>query len=583
MKEAALSAFIIPSNDPHFGEYIQEHFMSRGWISGFNGSAGTVVVTLKEAAIWTDSRYFIQAEKQLAGSGIELKKLKMPGTESIEMWISSRLEKNQSIGVDSSLFSFMEYNTLKQALNIFKIQLCNDPFEIIWNDRPKLRFNKISYMKEEIAGESVRSKHKRFVEALNIKENFIYLISLCDDIAWLCNIRGIDIEYNPLALSFSAVTKSNIHLFVNIKSLDENTSENLKKEGVIFHEYKDFNSFISDYPADVARVASPDKISIRNYNSAVKGGAHFIADTSRGGVIAGLKTIKNGTEVEGFRKAMILDGVAWVKLLMYVEKSLRKGDNFLTEKMIADKFAVIRSESSDYRGESFSPIVAFGKNAALPHYAPSGEPVYIKNEGFLLLDTGGQYIYGTTDSTRTIPLGSLNPEQRMDYSLVLKGMIALSMAKFPKGTRGSQLDILARGPICSAAKLYLHGTGHGIGHYLCVHEGPQSIRMEENPVTIEPGMVISNEPAIYEEDSYGIRIENTIHCKEWRENKFGKFYQFETLTVIPIDTSVVESKVLSGDQIEWLNSYNSSVFEKLNEYLSIDERKWLESKTTRLN
>jgi Xaa-Pro aminopeptidase len=583
MREMALSAFIIPSNDTHFGEYIQDYFMCRGWISGFDGSAGTVVVTLKEAALWTDSRYFIQAENQISGTGIVLKKLKMPGTESVETWLSAKLENNQSVGIDSSLFSVMEYNLLKQSLPSLNIKLCNDPFEIVWKERPKLRFNKISYLGEEITGESIASKHKRVVQALGIQEDFIYLVSLCDDIAWLCNIRGNDMLYNPVPLSYAALTKDNIHLFVSGSAMTAQDIKALEKEGVILHDYNSFNSFISDYPCDVVRIASQDKISVRNYNSAVKSGTRFIPDLTRGGVIAGLKALKNDVEAEGFRRAMINDGVAWVKLLVYIEKELKKENIHLTEKAVADKFAKFRAECPDYRGESFAPIVAFGKNAALPHYSISEEPVYITKSGFLLMDTGGQYEYGTTDSTRTIPLGPLTQEQKTDYTQVLKGMIALSMAKFPKGTRGSQLDILARGPVCSVAKLYLHGTGHGIGHRLCVHEGPQSIRMEENPVTIEPGMVISNEPAIYEEGDYGIRIENTILCKEWVENKYGKFYQFETLSFIPIDTTAVESGMFGREYKEWLNNYNSLVYEKLSPCLSIEEKKWLADKTAGLN
>lgn len=295
-----------------------------------------------------------------------------------------------------------------------------------------------------------------------------------------------------------------------------------------------------------------------------------------------MKAVKNEVEAEGFRKAMLLDGVAWVKSLMKIEESMKKGEE-ITEQSVSETIQNFRAESPLYRGESFHPIVAYGANAALPHYSPSGEPVVIKAEGFLLIDTGGHYSCGTTDSTRTIPAGELTHEQKRDYTLILRGMIALSMAKFPKGTRGSQLDFLARGPICSVAKLYLHGTGHGIGHYLCVHEGPQSIRMEENPVVIEPGMVMSNEPAVYQEGEYGIRIENTIMCIPWMESRWGEFYKFETLTYIPIDTTPVEKSFLPSDCLEWLNEYNAEVYNRLSPYLSDSERRWLSAKTARLN
>lgn len=582
MKEMALSAFIVPSNDPHFGEYIQDHFNCRAWISGFTGSAGTVVVTHREAALWTDSRYFIQAERELQDTGIELKRLRMPGTETVEAWLQSKLEPNQSVGIDSSLFSVSEYNTLKISLNSLNIQLCNDPFIKIWEERPLLRFGKIEVMGEEISGESVSSKHKRFVENLEVYGNFIYLVSQCDDIAWLCNIRGNDIPYNPLVLSYAAVTKEKIYLFVNPGAIQIQERRQLEKEGVVIMPYDTFSSFLSDYPSDSVRIAHPDKVSIKNYNSAVRGGARFFLLQSRGGVITMMKAVKNPVEAEGFRKAMLLDGVAWVKSLMKIEESMKKGEE-ITEQSVSETIQNFRAESPLYRGESFHPIVAYGANAALPHYSPSGEPVVIKAEGFLLIDTGGHYSCGTTDSTRTIPAGELTHEQKRDYTLILRGMIALSMAKFPKGTRGSQLDFLARGPICSVAKLYLHGTGHGIGHYLCVHEGPQSIRMEENPVVIEPGMVMSNEPAVYQEGEYGIRIENTIMCIPWMESRWGEFYKFETLTYIPIDTTPVEKSFLPSDCLEWLNEYNAEVYNRLSPYLSDSERRWLSAKTARLN
>jgi Xaa-Pro aminopeptidase len=582
MKEMALSAFIVPSNDPHFGEYIQDHFNCRAWISGFTGSAGTVVVTHKEAALWTDSRYFIQAERELEGTGIELKKLRMPGTETVEAWLQTKLEANQSVGIDSSLFSVSEYNTLKISLNSLNIQLCNDPFMKIWDDRPLLKFGKIDVLGEEISGESTSSKHRRFVNNLELHGNFIYLVSQCDDIAWLCNIRGNDIPYNPLVLSYAAVTRDKIYLFVNPGAIQIQERRMLEKEGVVIMPYDTFSSFLSDFPADSVRIAHPDKVSIKNYNSAVKGGARFFLLQSRGGVITMMKAVKNSVEAEGFRKAMQLDGIAWVKTLIHIEESIKNGEE-ITEESVSEVMQRFRAESPEYRGESFHPIVAYGANAAMPHYAPSGEPVVIGKAGFLLVDTGGHYSCGTTDSTRTLPVGPLTDEQRRDYTLILRGMIALSMARFPKGTRGSQLDFLARGPICSVAKLYLHGTGHGIGHYLCVHEGPQSIRMEENPVVIEPGMVMSNEPAVYQEGEYGIRIENTIMCTSWMESRWGDFYKFETLTYIPIETSPVDKRYLPSDSLEWLNEYNAEVYNRLSPYLSESERKWLFAKTARLD
>jgi len=580
MSDRSLSAFIVPSSDPHFGEYIQEHYKCMEWLSGFNGSAGTLVVTLKNAALWTDSRYFVQAENQLQGSGIELKKLKIPGTESIDKWLTDKLEKGSKVGVDANLFSLAEFNSLKEQLFPLELVMCGDPFEIVWKERPSLYSKEITYLDEEYSGESIASKHKRVLNAIDYKGDFIYLVSVCDDIAWLCNIRGSDIEFNPLALSYVAITKQSITLFAKKSAISAQILEKLKSGGVRVEDYNGFTDFISIYSKESVRIASREKISVKNAAAAQKNGATFIADRQRGGVIANLKSIKNSTEIEGFKRAMLLDSIAWIKMWIFLDGNLINGKSTLTEWDVAAKLISFRSECKDYIGESFGPISAFGKNGALPHYEPSERASdIIGREGFLLVDTGGQYTFGTTDTTRTFALGNLTQEQKRDYTLVLKGMINLSMAKFPKGTRGASLDVLARGPICSAAKIYLHGTGHGIGHRLCVHEGPQSIRMEENPVTLEPGMVISNEPAVYENGSYGIRIENTILCKEWTESQYGTFYQFETLTLIPIDTKPVDKEILGKEAIEWLNEYHSTVYEKLAPYLSEPEKKWLAVKT----
>lgn len=582
MKEMAISAFIVPSNDPHFGEYIQDHFNCRTWLSGFTGSAGTMAITQTEAALWTDSRYFIQAEKELYGSRIELKKIRVEGTESIEQWIVQRLENNQSVGIDSSLFSCTEYNSLKLAFNNLNIQLCNDPFETIWRDRPSVKFNPVSLLPEEYTGESVKSKHERLKALLNIEGQFLYIISSCDEIAWLCNIRGTDIPYNPLPLSYAAVSAEKIFLFVDSSAFQLQDKRALERDDVVIMPYDTFSSFITDYPERALRVANPDKISIRNYNCAIKGGSRFQLDQIRGGAVTMLKAVKNRVEQEGFRKAMIQDGIAWVKTLRTIEEKL-DSEEIITEKEVAKLFSDFRSLTPLYKGESFAPIVAFGPNAALPHYSPSSDDVIISKEGFLLMDTGGQYLCGTTDTTRTIAVGNLTYEQRRDYTLILKGMINLSKAKFLKGTRGAQLDFLARGPISSCGKIYMHGTGHGIGHYLCVHEGPQSIRMEENPVAIEPGMVVSNEPAVYQPGEYGIRIENVILCQKWMEGESGVFNEFETLTFVPIDTKPLLKELLCDEDIKWLNDYHSVVYEKLSPFLERSEAEWLSDRCKEIN
>jgi Xaa-Pro aminopeptidase len=584
MVNNSLDAFIIPANDNHFGEYIQSYYKCVEWLSGFDGSAATLVVTLQNAALWTDSRYFVQAEEQLNGSGIELKKLKMAGTESVAEWLQNILIINSKVGVDSDLFSVLEFESLKKQLEPLELVMGEDPFIYIWKEREPIYFNNIIYLKEEYSGESVLSKHKRIVDAIDRPDNFIYLVSVCDDIAWLCNIRGTDVDYNPLPLCYATITRETITLFVNRSSLTAEVSEILKSNEVIIEDYKNFARFISDYPVDSVRIASKGRISIKNFIHSVNSGGGFIADEVRGGVIAATKAVKNDIEIDGFKKAMLLDSVAWVKLGKFIDENLFEGDKIYSEWELAQKMISFRALSKDYLGESFCPIVAFGKNGALPHYEPSEDNCdNIGTDGLLLVDTGGQYSFGTTDSTRVFPLGKLTHEQKRDYTLVLKGMINLSMAKFPKGTRGASLDVLARGPICSAGKLYLHGTGHGIGHHLCVHEGPQSIRMEENPVVLQPGMITSNEPAVYEQGEYGIRIENTILCKEWTETKYGQFYEFDTLNFIPIDTLAIEKKLLGKEALDWLNDYHAKVFAKVSPFLDEGEREWLAVKTAYLN
>ncbi|MCK9628764.1 MAG: aminopeptidase P family protein [Bacteroidales bacterium] len=580
MIERGISALVVPSGDPHFGEYIQAHYKCVEWLSGFNGSAGTIAVTLKDAALWTDSRFFVQAEAQLAGSGIGLMKMKIPGTEGIDTWIKKRLKDGERVGVVKELLPLSDFNMLQQDLLPFELVETDDLFQTVWKSRPVVESYRINVLDDVYTGESVSSKHARIVAEIGEEGDFLYLISSCDDIAWLFNIRGADIEYNPVPLAYAALTKNSMTLFIKTGTLTEELNLHLSKENVRVMGYDEFDTFISSYPTYAIRIASKEKISLSKYEISLSGGALFKPDTRRGGIIANLKAVKNETEISGFRKAMILDGVAWVKYLRFVEERLKEKNNPLGEWEAAAKIALLRAESDLYMGESFAPIVAFGPNAALPHYEPS-EAVhsFVGNDNFLLTDTGGQYICGTTDTTRTIAIGDITEEQKRDYTLVLSGMINLAMARFPSGTRGAQLDILARGPVFSAGKMYMHGTGHGVGHYLCVHEGPQSIRMEENPVVLKPGMITSDEPAIYEEGRYGIRCENLILCKEWCKNKFATFCEFETLTLVPFDTRPVIRELLGKEKIDWLNEYHKRVFRELSPYLKNDDREWLKIRT----
>ena len=494
-----------------------------------------------------------------------------------------------------------------------------------------MEFKPVFHLPGGFTGEDTTSKYAGVLEKLAAcaaSGKFAYIVTACDDVAWLCNIRGNDIEYNPVAQSYAVVTEECIHLFVAVDKLEREAKEYLVEQDVVLHQYDEFEQFLKQLGPDVLRICSKSKISVRDFNAlcaasnieAVSGTAdvvsgtvdavsgtvdaaigevRFADDPVLGGTINRMKAVKNDVECEGFRRAYLYDGVAWCKLLKYIDDSLKNGKN-LSEYEIGEKLIEFRSENLEYRGESFEPIVAYGPNGALPHYSATKENCSVvpaegyavvpaegyaagsgKADGnFLLMDTGGQYLFGTTDTTRTIPGGELDEDKKKFYTLVLKGMISLSMAKFPAGTRGASLDILARGPLFNEGVMYYHGTGHGIGHYLCVHEGPQSIRMEENPVTLEQGMVMSNEPAIYFAGKYGIRTENVILVQPWKKTEFNQFYEFETFTLVPIATSCVLPQLLTAPEIEWLNNYNAKVFEMISPLLGDQaEKQWLADAT----
>lgn len=569
---------IIPSNDPHFGEYTQDHYAVRAWLSNFAGSAGTLVVTENEAALWTDSRYFIEAAEKIKGRGIELMKLKMPGTPSVSQWIKSLYPNGGKVAIDHALFSVTDFNNFAESLSPCTISLIPDPFDSLWEDRPSLHFNTVLNLDKKYSGEDTDSKAARVRSALREmnggNDNFAYVISACDETAWLCNIRGTDIDYNPLVQSYSVLTDTSVHLFVNIDSISQEAEDNLKKQKVEIHPYGSFTSLLKNFSGKTI-IYSPEKMTIREYNILKDSGASFIYDNCLGGIINNLKSVKNECEISGYRKAFLMDGIAWCKFLKYIDDSIKEKKQ-LDEYSLGLKLIEFRKECEDYRGESFEPIIAFGKGAALPHYsATATNSATVGTDNFLLMDTGAHYWYGTTDTTRTIPIGKITDEQKRHYTLVLKGMIDLAMAKFPRGTRGSQLDILARGPLFNDALMYFHGTGHGIGHYLCVHEGPQSIRMEENPVTLSPGMIMSDEPAIYFEGEYGIRTENVILVKEWKKNNMNEFYDFQTMTLVPIATSCIIKEVLTPEELKWVEDYNDNVRHTLSKYLTEEENEWL--------
>ncbi len=531
------SAIIIPTNDPHFGEYTPDHYKTREWLSGFTGSAGVLVVCMKSAALWTDSRYFIQAEEELAGTEIKLMKQGLEDTPSVEQWIKTQLEDEDDIvAIDQNLFTYEQYAKLVDELHPHTAVLVEDPFNELWEQRPDLKFNSIMNLDEKYTGESVSSKHTRITAAIALDHPYAYIITALDEIAWLCNIRGCDIEYNPVALAYAVLSEEKIDLFIMQEKLEPAAMSSLSSQGINFYPYEDFTSYLSKLPANTIRIFSRNMISAKNYLAATENLNHYspvnllMKDPVEGGLVNIFKAQKNEVELEGFRRANKEDAKAWEKLFAYIYENLPKG---ITEYDVAKKLEEFRSECPDYRGESFSAIVAYGPNAAIVHYSCKKESAAVlEPKGFLLIDAGAHYLYGTTDTTRTIALGELSQEEKDDYALVLKGMRQLSEAKFLKGTPGSSLDILARGPIMTTGKVYLHGTGHGIGHYLNVHEGPQSIRKEWNPITLMPGMVLSNEPAVYVEGKYGIRIENTIVVKPYIKNEGQEFYEFETISCV---------------------------------------------------
>ncbi len=573
-----LEAYIVPSNDPHFSEYVADRWKCREWLSGFNGSAGTLLVTTTSAALWTDSRYFIQAEEQLKGSGIELMRMGLPGVPSIEQYIKDTLESGSVVGVDGRLFSVSEFERLSEAIAPNKLKIAGDLVNPIWSDRPEMPQSKAFLVPENVSGMSTANKLQQLIKAAHLHKNHIMLLSALDEVAWLFNIRGADIAYNPLALAYGAVCYDKAFLFIDTSKLSAEEVKNLEASGVQVKAYTDFEAFVERIDITQNVIINPRKTNILIRQKLQQRSVNIVEDRDANGTATSLKAVKNEVEIAGFRHAMELDGVALVRFYMWLEENL--GKEPITELSIAEKQRELRAMSDEFVGESFGTIAGYKANGALPHYsATEASNAEVKSEGFLLIDSGGQYKTGTTDITRTVHLSTPTQQEKIDYTLVLKGHIALAMAVFPAGTRGSQLDILARGPMMQHCINYGHGTGHGVGHFLNVHEGPQSIRIQENPVTLKPGMVTSNEPALYRPGQYGIRTENLILCVPYVTNEFGAFERFETITLCPIDTTPVEKSMLSTEEVAWLNSYHTMVFERLSTYLNDKEKAWLKVKT----
>lgn len=574
MQSKSISAYITYSTDPHSGEYVPAHWESRKWITGFTGSAGTAVITSDDGGLWTDSRYFIQAEEQLTDTRLKLFKEHMPETPSIPQWLCRVLKKGERVGIDGYTTPLQTVNELRNELSAYGIEvvMIEDPYKTIWNDRPDLPDNKPFILEEKYSGESASSKISTIRNHISNTGTDYILISALDEIAWTLNMRGTDIECNPLFVSYLLISEKEATLYINKDKLTETTIDYLQSQGVGHRNYENIESDLTAISG--RKIAMSPSINFAMYNAASEHNTVFIQASP----VSKYKAVKNQTEINGFRNAMLRDGVAMVRFLIWLQKNIGNGN--LTELSIDEQLYKERSTMENFRGISFATIAGYQEHGAIVHYeADEHSASILRPEGLLLIDSGAQYLDGTTDITRTIPLGSTTEEQKKDYTLVLKGFIQLAMAEFPQGTCGTQLDVLARLAMWKEGINYGHGTGHGVGHFLNVHEGPHQIRMNNVPTPLQPGMTVTNEPGIYRAGKYGIRTENTMLTVPSRKTDFGEFYKFEQLTLCPINTGTILWGMLSSEEISWLNEYHETVYSKLSPLLSDEEKQWLRNAT----
>lgn len=580
MKEKKIDAYIIPSSDPHLSEYPADRWKSRGWISGFDGSAGTVVVTATKAGLWTDSRYFLQAGIQLEGSGIELYKMALPETPSIPDFLLHELQSGQTVGADGLTYSVAEAEKLEKTLRRkdIKLETSYDLIDLIWKDRPAVPANPLFEMPIELSGKSVREKLDEINNQLHKEGADCCILAALDEVAWTFNIRGTDVTYNPVVISYAFVSEDESVLFIDPKKVTAEAAENLKKEGVVLADYTLIQKYLSRLPENSSVFIDPAKTNISLYNALPKGCTIIEGITPANH----LKSIKNETEIKGFRNAVVKDGIALTRFYIWLEKQLAAGQK-VTELSASAKLTALRAEQPQYIMDSFESITGYAGHGAIVHYAPTPETdVELKPESLLLMDSGAQYLDGTTDITRTVALGEPTEQMKKDFTRTLKGMIGIAKCKFPAGIRGCLIDVFARKALWDAGINYLHGTCHGIGHCLNVHEGPQSIRMEENPVPLKPGMVMSDEPAMYRTGEYGIRTENMILIREDSETEYGKFLGFDTLTLCYIDTKLIVVPMLSAREHTWINKYHQMVYDLLSPHLNEEEKAWLKEKTAEI-
>lgn len=577
MKREHLSAFIFPSTDAHQSEYVADHWRGREWISGFNGSAGTAVVTMKSAALWTDSRYFLAAEEQLEDTEYQLMRLKMEGTPTIAEWLGKELQDVQSpeVGLDGMVNSYNYVKDLSYSLRKLggiTLRTNLDPLEQIWENRPSLPANPVEIQPLEYAGETLASKVVRIRKSLRELHADGMLVSALDDIAWTLNLRGTDVHCNPVFVSYLLIESDKVSLFVDDNKLSPEVKLYLQDNQVSLYNYNKVEKCLESY-SEYNILLDGDETSYYLWKT-VKC-QEIVAAASP---IPAMKAVKNEAEIEGYRSAMLKDGVAMVKFLKWLKPAVEAGGQ--TEISIDEKLTSLRAEQKLFRDISFDTIAGYAQHGAIVHYEATPETdVVLKPEGLILIDSGAQYQDGTTDITRTIALGPVSQEMKHVYTLVLKAHIQLELVKFPDGASGTQLDAVGRECMWREGYNFLHGTGHGVGSYLCVHEGPHQIRMEWMPTPLRAGMTLTDEPGLYLAGKFGVRIENTVLISDYMSTEFGKFLQIEPLTLCPIDTTPIDVDMLLPEEIDWLNAYHHSVYEKLSPFLDEEEKIWLENAT----
>lgn len=577
MRREHLGAFIFPSTDPHSGEYVPDYWKGREWITGFDGSAGTAVVTMNSAAMWTDSRYFIAAAEQLAGTEFELMKLRMPGTPTIAEWLAGELRESSTteVALDGMVNTYNEVNSLKTELRKmggFTLRTNFDPLKEIWKDRPEIPVDAVKIQPLELSGEETINKLVRIRRALRALHADGTLLSTLDDIAWTLNLRGTDVRCNPVFVAYLLISDTQTTLYINKVKLTHEVSAYLSAQGITVDDYENVSKGLKNY-AEYNILLDPDTT---NYTLVRQVSCpEVLFETSP---VPALKAVKNEAEIRGFHSAMLKDGIAMVKFLKWLRPAVEAGGQ--TEMSLNERLTALRAEQPLFRGVSFDSIVGYEAHGAIVHYeATPATDAPIKPRGLVLIDSGAQYEDGTTDITRTIALGEITPEQRHVYTLVLKGHIQLSMCKFPEGTTGTQLDIMARQAMWREGYNYFHGTGHGVGAYLNVHEGPQQVRMEWRSAPFREGMTITDEPGLYLEGQFGVRIENTLLTIPYRSTEFGVFLQFIPLTLCPIDTAPIDVTLLTDEELSWLNAYHDTVCATLTPHLDAAEKVWLEAAT----